>query len=437
MRIFHRNILLAVTFSALFLSVRTFGTVITGIDNAKHHAATENSERVPVIRFRSAHSPQIALEATHVTEKKPTMNVVVEESPILRVGPERKLKLPSDAAKIAKDGDIIEIDAGIYLNDYSKWPQNNLTIRGVGGGFAHLKSTGLIANGKAIWITQGNKIQIENVEFSGAAVENTNGAGIRHEGGDLKLHKTFFHDNEFSILSGTLPEADIEITSSRFWFQKRPTRHSHGLYIGKARRFVLKGSHVKGTDKGHQVKSRALENYILYNRIEEVRERYSSRLIDLSNCGFSIIMGNDLYQAPQTDNNNLIGYGPEGCNGRTEKQMKLFVINNTIVNEARQGTIVRSFHGGNVTVANNLLFGAGSFLVGEGIELSNFREDLHRRERESYDAPQDSNAIDNAAQQLPAAGVSLTPTAEFQPPLGYRERPKDAKLDAGSRENIP
>lgn len=437
MRIFQNTLLPALAFSALSLSVSTFGKIILELDDGKQDVVPVNSERVTVIRFSSASSNQGALVANDGTGKKPTQNIVGEESPILRIGSDRELKLPSDAAKIAKDGDVIEIDAGVYLNDYTRWPQNNLTIRGVGGDMAHLKSTGLIPNGKAIWITQGNNIQIENVEFSGAAVKNTNGAGIRHEGGDLKLHNTFFHDNEFSILSGNLPKADIEITSSRFWFHKRPTRHSHGIYIGRARRFVLKGCHVKGTDKGHQVKSRALENYILYNRIEEVPERTSSRLIDLSNCGFSIIMGNDLYQAPTTGNNNLIGYGPEGCNGRAEEQTKLFVINNTIVNEARQGAIVRSFSGGNATVANNLLFGAGSFLVGDGIELSNFREDLHGRKRESYNAPQNSSAIDNATQQLPAAGFSLIPTAEFQPPVGYRERPKDAKLDAGSRESAP
>lgn len=393
---------LAIAASALSLSDATFGKATIELDDGKQMAG-----------------------------------LVEKERPVLRVGPQRKLKAPSDAAKIARDGDVIEIDTGVYRNDYTRWPQDNLTIRGVGGGMAHLKSSGLIPNDKAIWITLGNNIQIENVEFSGAAVKHTNGAGIRHEGGDLKLHNTFFHDNEFSILSGKLPQADIEITSSRFWFQKRPTRHSHGLYIGEARRFMFKGNHVKGTDRGHQVKSRALENYILYNRIEEVARWSSSRLIDLANCGFSIIMGNDLYQASITENNNIIGYGPEGCAGRTGKQTTLYVINNTIVNEASQGTLVRNFFGGDVNVANNLLFGAGSFLAGEGFEAGNFREELNKRMPESYGAPQNSSAIDNAVQQPPVAGISLVPAAEFRPPVGYRERPKDGKLDAGSRERMP
>ena len=87
---------------------------------------------------------------------------------------------------------------------------------------------------------------IENIEFSGAAVRDTNGAGIRHEGGDLRLHNTFFHDNEFSMLTGKRPLASIEISSSRFWYQKRPLRHSHrhcpgirGLGGRAPRRLVL------------------------------------------------------------------------------------------------------------------------------------------------------------------------------------------------------
>jgi hypothetical protein len=338
---------------------------------------------------------------------------------------------------LAREGDVIEIDSGVYTNDYATWRRDDLTIRGVGDGMAHLNSTGRIPNGKAIWIIKGNNIQIENIEFSGAVVKDTNGAGIRHEGGDLKLHNSFFHDNEFSILSGKNPQATIEITSSRFWFQKRPIRFSHGIYIGKIGRFTLKGSHVKGTDKGQQVKSRALENYILYNRIEDVPGGNSSRLVDLSNCGFSIVMGNDLHQASTTENNNVIGYGPEGCQGRTKNQMSLFVVNNTLVNEAKGGTLVRNFAGGSVTVANNLLFGEGSFLSGEGTELNNFRESLRERIKNSWDAPTNSRAIDNAIKLPSFDEVSVTPIAEFEPPVGYRKKTLASSLDAGSRENPP
>ena len=49
---------------------------------------------------------------------------------ILRVGPNRQLKTPSQAAKIAKKGDIIEIDAQKYIGDVALWTANNLHIRG-------------------------------------------------------------------------------------------------------------------------------------------------------------------------------------------------------------------------------------------------------------------------------------------------------------------
>jgi hypothetical protein len=353
---------------------------------------------------------------------------------ILSVGPKRKLKYPSDAARVARDGDIVEIDAGVYRNDHASWRQSDITIRGVGG-MAHLNSKGLIPNGKAIWIVNGNNVSIENIEFSGAAVKDTNGAGIRHQGGNLKLRNTFFHDNEFSILSGTLPNADISIESSRFWFQKRPQRHSHGIYIGLARRLTLVGNHFKGTDQGHQVKSRALENHILYNRIEDVPGANSSRLVDLSNCGLSFVIGNDLHQAATSANLNAIGYGPEGCGKRSGRQMALYVINNTFINEADGGAFVRNFAGGDVTVANNLVFGRGDFLVGKGVESENVRLPLGSRLGRTWSAPAGSEAIDTAAVPPKVEEASLVPTMEFSPPAGTRERPRFGRLDIGSRES--
>jgi hypothetical protein len=349
------------------------------------------------------------------------------------VGPKRKMKAPSEAAKFAQSGDTVEIDAGIYLNDYANWRQENLTLRGVGG-MAHLQSNALIPNGKAIWIVSGNNTLIENVEFSGARVVDTNGAGIRHEGGDLTLRNTYFHHNEFSVLTGADPDASLDVISSRFYFQKREGTFSHGIYVGELGRFTVTGSHFKGTDRGHQIKSRALENHILYNRIEDVAGGNSSRLVDLSNCGLSYIIGNDMLQAATSQNLNVIGYGPEGCDGRSPRQHRLFVVNNTFVNEATNSTLVRNQANGDVLVANNLVFGRTDFLQGKGIQQNNVQIDLDLRIPGSWNPPPDSVAIDAAQVVFDDDGTPLAPGSEFNPPIGTVPRTAYAAPDIGSRE---
>ncbi len=351
----------------------------------------------------------------------------------LRVGAERVLKLPSEAARLARPGDTVEIDAGLYLNDYAVWDQADLTIRGMGG-MAHLQSTGLIPNGKAIWIVSGNNTTIENVEFSGARVQDTNGAGIRHEGGNLSLRNTFFHHNEFSVLTGADTHASLDVQSSRFWFQKRQHTFSHGIYVGALKRFTLMGSHIKGTDRGHQIKSRALENFILYNRIEDVPEGTASRLVDLPNCGLSFIIGNDMQQALTTQNGDAIGYGAEGCEGRSKREHRLFVINNTFVNEAWGGTLVKNHAKGDVLVANNLIFGRAHVLLGKGEKLNNVSLSLNQRLQGDWQAPADSIAIDKAQVLANTEEISLAPTREFTLPAGTVERIPDGTLDIGSRE---
>ena len=54
-----------------------------------------------------------------------------------RVGPDRSLTVPSDAAAVARDGDTVLIDAGTYVGDVATWTQDDLTLRG-DGGRAHL-----------------------------------------------------------------------------------------------------------------------------------------------------------------------------------------------------------------------------------------------------------------------------------------------------------
>ena len=366
-------------------------------------------------------------DAPEVTESTPPT--------LWQVGPEREFQRPSDVAKLARDGDTIEIDAGTYQNDYATWTQDQLTIRGVGG-MAHMQSRGLIPNGKAIWIMAGGDAYIENVEFSGATVVDTNGAGIRHESGNLRLHNTYFHQNEFSVLTGGQPGSKLEITDSRFWFQRRATRFSHGIYVGELDRFSITGSHFKGTDRGHQIKSRALENHILYNRIEDVPQGNSSRLIDLPNCGLSIIMGNDLHQAATTHNVDAIGFGAEGCNDRKERELKLYVINNTFINEASSGSLARNHSGATALVANNHIVGRGFHLLGNGVKQNNVRSSIARWKRGVWTPQARSKAVDGSKPLLPVEGRLLIPTKVFNPPVGSTARPVQDELDIGSRDYL-
>ena len=78
-------------------------------------------------------------------------------------------------------------------------------------------STGLIPNGKAIFITNGN-ITIDNFSFSGARVINRNGAGIRYEHGNLVLNNCYFHNNENGLLSAPDVIGSIKINRSEFAF---------------------------------------------------------------------------------------------------------------------------------------------------------------------------------------------------------------------------
>jgi hypothetical protein len=182
-------------------------------DRNRLPAPTGNRLRLHLTKLAFVLYTSLLLYASppHVANAAPTT---------LHVGPQKSLKTPSAAAVLAKAGDIIEIDAGVYNNDYVTWTQDDLTIRGKGG-MAHLQSRGLIPNGKAIWVIRGNNTVIENVEFSGAKVEDVNGAGIRHESGHLILRNTFFHHNEFSILTGNEPGSTLDIESSRIWYQIR------------------------------------------------------------------------------------------------------------------------------------------------------------------------------------------------------------------------
>ncbi len=92
----------------------------------------------------------------------------------------------AQAASIAGDVDVVEVEAGIYPSDVAVWRQASLTIRAVGGR-VRLIADGANAEEKAIWVIRNGEFTIEGFEFAGARVPDGNGAGIRFERGRLTV----------------------------------------------------------------------------------------------------------------------------------------------------------------------------------------------------------------------------------------------------------
>jgi hypothetical protein len=354
---------------------------------------------------------------------------------VLRVGTKRELKRPSDAAKIARDGDIIEIDAGNYDGDAAVWRQHRLTIRGLGGR-AHLRANGAHAEGKAIWVIKGNSTTIESVEFSGAKVPHRNGAGIRFEGAGLTVRDCYFHDNETGILTGANQASDIVIEHSEFAHNGFGDGQSHNLYIGGGRTFTLRFSYVHHGLVGHNVKSRALRNHITYNRIMDEYDGRSSYAVEFPNGGLAFVIGNVIQQGPATENPTIVSYGAEGL---LHPLNELYFVNNTVVNDRPAGGRFLFVRAGAdaARIVNNVFSERGEVLNGPG-ELRNnvtvAKTDFVNPKDFDYRLKAGAAAIGRGIDPGSAYGFELRPTAEYAHKAQKRTRSSSGKFDLGALE---
>ncbi len=350
-------------------------------------------------------------------------------------------------ANVLQAGDTVDIDAENFSGTaaLAKWTAHNLVFRGVGGR-PHLISAGQTLQGKSIWIIGGDNNVVENIEFSGASVPDHNGAGIRLEGIGVTLRHCYFHNNEEGILTGNPGTGDILIEYCEFNANSYGDGLSHNLYIGHVNSLTFRFNYSHHAKIGHNLKSRATNNYILYNRIMDEASGNSSRLIDLPNGGFSLIMGNLLMQGPLAENSNLVGYGLEGLVNPGPHEV--YFVNNTCVNKRLNSGIFLSVQNGTSTaeVINNVFTGAGVLTNGPITLISNnifepnvatlqFADEPHY----DYHLTAGSPAIDlGVALGTVNSGVSLTPDQAYQHPSGAEVRTLgNAIIDAGAYEYNP
>ncbi|MBL0209147.1 MAG: hypothetical protein IPP84_14780 [Propionivibrio sp.] len=344
----------------------------------------------------------------------------------MRVGSQERITSISEAAKLARDGEIIEIQPGTYRGQPAVWTQNNLVIRGAGERPVML-ADGKSAEGKAIWVIKRGNVRIENIQFRGARVGSGNGAGIRLEHGHLVVTRCAFIDNEMGILTSNIADMTLEVSDSEFAAAPHDMADLHHLlYVGAIRKFILSGSRFEQGYKGHLVKSRARENMVRNNMLVDGQAGRSSYELEFPNGGIAYVLGNVIGQSAGTDNPEIVSYGAEGPRWPDNR---LVFAHNTLINDLHTGTFLKlwdeKFPGGIESwVINNLTVGYGElYPPAHGRFEGN--KSVPRRDLLEYGGlPLRLNSASplRGSVRIPgqAFGVDLMPATEFTFPIGTR-----------------
>ena len=364
---------------------------------------------------------------------------VEERTPrTIQVGKEYPVKTITAAARLARDGDTIEIAAGDYVGDTALWTQTNLQIRSINGR-PRLVAAGQAVEGKGIWVIRGGDIVVENIEFTGARVPDRNGAGIRLERGKLTVRRCVFTDNEDGMLVGNDPSTILEIEDSEFGDNGAGDGQSHNLYVGTIQRFVVQGSYFHHARVGHLLKTRARENFIYYNRLTDEPGGRASYELEFPVGGLAFVVGNLIEQGEKTENPAIIFFGAEGYKW---SRNDLYLSHNTIVNDRVEGGVFIVARPGSayVKALNNILVGKGDLDLKTRTEIGqNWRVDRSEfvlPQRFDFRLKADSRVVGAANDPGEAIGASLRPTKEYTYPVGTVLLPPTRPLNPGAFQNV-
>jgi hypothetical protein len=361
---------------------------------------------------------------------------------VWRVSPSGPLTRIADAAAQAQSGDVVEIEAGDYRGDVALWNQKRLVIRGVNGA-ARIYADGRDMEGKATWVIRDGDFEISNIDFIGSKVGDGNGAGIRFEGGKLRVRDCLFWGNQMGLLSSDMPEgrkATLVIEGSEFAYSHVDGRWGHNLYVGRLDELTVTHSYFHHAGVGHLLKSRARLNNILYNRLTDESGGRASYELDLPNGGIARVVGNIIQQQRGTEHGVLVAFGSEGYVWPVNR---LMMSNNTLINDhPHGGTFVRAAPGSDeIILTNNLLVGPGRFKAeGAAMMKNNPRVEWEAFAMPSRQEYQLRNAPKHLAWQpvdAPEVSQILTPVAQYSHPRKLLPLQAPPAWVGADQRNIP
>lgn len=282
----------------------------------------------------------------------------------LRVGPGERLARPSEAARVARPGDRVVIAPGLY-RDCAIWRTPDLTIEAGPGG--EVVITGPICAGKGLFVIAAPRVTVSGLTFRGAAFPGGNAAGIRAEGGDLRILRARFEDNQNGVLTKHAMQAFTLTIEDSVFVGNGALIHecAHGIYAGNWALVAIRRTRFEGTRVCHHVKSRAARTEIEESAILDTPGNQTSYLVDIPNGGDLLLRNSVLRKGP--DAGNPVAAVMIGAEGVRHPTTSLRVIGNRFENLMPRGTnFVENRTETPVLVEGNTIRGTAVVLVGPG-----------------------------------------------------------------------
>jgi hypothetical protein len=248
------------------------------------------------------------------------------------VGPDQAFTSLATALAAARDGNTIEVVAGIY-HETAAIRAANVTVRGIEGR-PHIDCAGLrIAADKGCLLLAGRNDTLENLEISGAEISpslGANGACIRNEPNmSFTIRGVICHGSQNGILSDG---GSIVIENSQF-YDNGWTGNTHNVYFsGNCASVTVRGSTFRDARVGHEFKSRCAKTEISDSTFRGTR---GSRDLDIPDGGQTTVYRSTLLMTPGAESDEIVGFAAESC--RTPGDMLLKEVR--IINERRTAVI--------------------------------------------------------------------------------------------------
>jgi hypothetical protein len=371
---------------------------------------------------------------------------------VLQVGPGKQFVTiaAAAAAAAANPGSVIEVDAaGTYTDDIVVWRDNDVVVRGINGR-PLVRGTQVIGfspsddrrNGKGLFVVAADRMRLENLEISGARVQDQNGAAVRNEGRDLTICNSVMRDSENGFLGGAFGTLTIEY--STFDNNGFGDGQTHNFYVDAGSavgdRLIFRHNYSHRARIGHNLKTRARENFILFNRIMDEADGTASYAIDVSDGGLSYIVGNLLQQGPNTDNNDIVAFNLEAID--PARPQELYLVNNTFVNDLGRGAFL-NVRGSTAIFrsVNNLFIGGGTLYTGKQPQVTTNLQAPASVVVSTIGFDYRLNLgvapINVGTEPGSVAGVSLLPDFQYVHPARRERRVASGTIDVGAYEAAP